>query len=99
MSQVAAKKKLVLHDERVKVVAYFREQGSVLQGTSVGLCERFEVELSIDSDESEHEIAELVRLSHRMCFTESVLTEKVELRRLDRLNGQQLDIDGKNENS
>ena len=99
MSQVATKKKLVLHDERVKVVAYFREQGSVLQGTSVGMCERFEVELSIDSDEAEDEIAELIRLSHRMCFTESALTEKVEVRHLHRLNGQQLNIDGQNENS
>ena len=95
VSQVAAKKKLVLHDERVKVVAYFREQGSVLQGTSIGVCERFEVELSIDSDEPESEIAELIRLSHQMCFTESALTEKVELRQVDRLNGQQLNIEAK----
>lgn len=99
MSQVAAKKKLVLHDERVKVVAYFREQGSVLQGTSVGECERFDVELSIKSDEPEAEIVELIRLSHRMCFTESVLTKKVELRLVDRLNGHPLNVDPKNQNS
>ena len=99
MSQVAAKKKLILRNERVKVVAYFREQGSVLQGTSTGACERFEVELSIDSDESETDIAELIRLSHRMCFTESALTEKVALKHLDRLNGRLLNIEGRNQSS
>ena len=93
MSQVAAKKKLVLHDERVKVVAYFREEGSVLKGTSIGVCERFEVELSIDSDEAESEIMELIRLSRRMCFTESALTEKVDVKHLHRLNGQRLNIE------
>jgi hypothetical protein len=93
VSQVAAKKKLVLQDERAKVVAHFLEQGSVLQGTSVGVCERFDVVLSIESDEDAEDIAELIRLSHKMCFTESALAEKVELRCLNRLNGQQLNID------
>jgi len=93
VSQVAAKKRLVLHDERVKVTAYFQEQGSILKGTSVGRCERFDIALSIDSDEPEDEIAELIRLSHRMCFTESVLTESVELRHQNRLNDRQLNID------
>ena len=51
------------------------------------------MELSIDSAEPEGEIAELIRLSHQMCFTESALTEKVELRHVDRLNGQQLNIE------
>lgn len=93
VSQVAAKKRLVLHDERVKVTAYFQEQGSVLKGTSTGRCERFDVTLSIDSDEPEDEIVELIRLSHKMCFTESALTENVELRCKDQLNGQQLNVD------
>ena len=92
MSQVAAKKKLVLTDDRVKVVAYFHEQGSVLQGTSEAACEGFEVELDIESDAPEEEITELIRLAHKMCFTEVALTEKVEVRRVNRLNGQTLSM-------
>lgn len=87
------KKKLLLRDERVKVTAYFQEQGSVLKGTSTGRCERFDVMLSINSDEPEDEIAELIRLSHKMCFTESALTENVELRCQNHLNGRQLNGD------
>ncbi len=73
-------------------MAYFRERGSVLQGTSKGTCERFEVDLMIDSDESEEEIACLMRLAHKMCFTESVLKEKVTLHYHNSLNGKLIQI-------
>jgi organic hydroperoxide reductase OsmC/OhrA len=88
VSQVAAKKKLHLRDERVKVTAYFREQGSVLRGDSEGSCERVEIELALESDEPPEEIAALIRLAHRMCFTESALTGQVPLTKRHTLNGQ-----------
>jgi hypothetical protein len=83
VSQVAAKKKLTLRDERVKVMAYFRESGSVLAGTKVGQCQGFEIEVSI---------AGLIRLAHRMCFTEDALSGKIELTTRHLLNGQPLDL-------
>ncbi len=92
MSQVAAKKKLQLRDERVKVTAHFREQGSVLRGDSEGTCEGFEIELALESDESAEEIAELIRLAHRMCFTETALTGQVPLTRRHTLNGQSVEV-------
>lgn len=92
MSQVAAKKKLKLRDERAKVIAHFREQGSVLQGTAEGFCEGFEIELHIDSDEPAAEIAELIRLAHRMCFTEVALAGPVKLVQRHRLNGQPFEV-------
>ena len=88
---MAAKKKMVLGDARVKVVAHFREQGSVLRGTSEGHCERFEVEMTFESDEPEEEIAALIRMARQMCFTESALTEEVRLTHRYRLNGQAID--------
>ncbi len=93
MSQVATKKKLVLRDERVKVTAHFREQGSVLRGTSEGMCEGFDIELSIESDEPAEKIAELIRLSHRMCFTEVALAREVRLRKRHNLNGQPIEVE------
>jgi organic hydroperoxide reductase OsmC/OhrA len=90
VSQVAAKKKLVLQAERVKVIARFQEQGSVLQGTAEGWCNGFEIELRLESAEPAEEIAGLIRLAHRMCFTEAALTGRVELTQRHLLNGQPL---------
>lgn len=88
---MAAKKKLALRDERVRVTAHFREQGSVLQGTREGTCQGFEVELSIESDEPPEAIAELMRLAHRMCFTEAALSGPVTLTKRHLLNGQPIE--------
>lgn len=95
MSQVAAKKKLALNDERVKVLAHFREQGSVLKGTSEGWCDSFDIDLSIESDEPAGEIAELIRLAHNMCFTESALTGEIKLNTRHTLNGQPFEVETK----
>jgi hypothetical protein len=90
VSQVAAKKKLALWNERVKVTAYFLEQGSVLRGTAEGACEGFDIELALESDEPAAAIAELIRLSHRMCFTENALSGRVNLTRRHLVNGRLL---------
>jgi uncharacterized OsmC-like protein len=74
VSQVAAKKRLALTGERVKVIAHFREEGAVLAGTQQGFCEDFDIELSLNGDLPEEEIETLIRLAHQMCFTESALT-------------------------
>jgi organic hydroperoxide reductase OsmC/OhrA len=92
VSQVAAKKKLALRDERVRVLAHFLEQGSVRQGTKQGACQGFEIELSIESDEPPEAIAELMRLAHRMCFTEHALSGPVTLTKRHLLNGQPIEI-------
>lgn len=57
----------------VKVVASFHEQGSVLRGDAEGFCDGFEIEIQIESNESETEIRELVRMARQMCFTEKAL--------------------------
>ena len=96
MSQVATKKKLVLQAERVRVIAHFQEQGSVLQGTAEGWCNGFEIELALESAEPTEAIAELIRLSHQMCFTEVTLTGKVTLTRRHLLNGQPITVEAGN---
>ena len=82
---------MMLDEARVKVLAHFREQGSVLRGTALGFCEGFEVEMDFDSEESEEEIATLILMARRMCFTETALAGKVELTYRYRLNGQTID--------
>lgn len=92
MSQVAAKKKLVLQDERVKVTAHFREQGSVLRGDAAGFCEGFNIEMRLESAEPVEEMAQLVRLARQMCFTEVALTNPVSVTVNQWLNGEPLDV-------
>jgi uncharacterized OsmC-like protein len=92
VSQVAAKKKLTLRDERVKVVAHFREEGTVLAGTQKGMCEGFTMELFINGDMPRKEIITLIHLAHQMCFTESALSGVVKLTLRHFFNEQPLDV-------
>jgi hypothetical protein len=90
VSQVATKKKLELGGQRVRVTARFSERGSVLRGTKEGACEGFEIEISLDSREPAAAIAELLRLAHRMCFTEAALAAEIALTTRHLLNGRPL---------
>lgn len=92
MSQVAAKRKLALRNESVRVVARFREEGSVLAGTQHGTCEGFSIELFLDSDESEEAVVRLIRQAHRMCFTEYSLSEAVQISTSHHLNGSPIEV-------
>ena len=65
----------------------------MLGGTQKGTCEAFSIELSIDGDESQEEIATLIRLAHDMCFTESALSNVVKIRSSHIFNGQLLEVE------
>lgn len=91
MSQVAAKKRLTIKDERVKVIAHFREEGAVLPGTQQGFCEDFEIEFSANGDLAVEEVSKMIQLAHRMCFTESALTNVVKINARHIYNGQILE--------
>jgi len=67
----------VIRNERVKVIAHFHEQGSVLRGDAEGFCDGFEVEISLDSEEPEEQITILIRLARQLCFTEKALVGRV----------------------
>ncbi len=77
----------------MRVVARFREEGSVLGGTQQGTAESLSIDLSLDSDERQEEIVKLIRLAHRMCFTEYALSEAVPLSTSHRLNGDRIEVD------
>ena len=91
MSQVAAKKRLTLKDERVKVIAHFMEEGAVLAGTQQGFCEGFEIELSINGEIPIEEFTTLIQLAHRMCFTEAALSNVVKITSRHLYNGKVID--------
>ena len=91
MSQVAAKKRLVLRDERVRVVAHFKEEDAVLAGTQQGSCEDFDVELSLHGEVPVEELKKLIQLAHQMCFTESALRDVIKITSRHIYNGELLD--------
>ncbi|MHB1118958.1 MAG: hypothetical protein ACYC11_02745 [Bellilinea sp.] len=74
----------------MRVTAHFHEQGSVLRGDAEGFCDGFEVEISLDSDESREQISELIRLARQMCFTEKALIGSTPLEVKQILNGQEI---------
>jgi hypothetical protein len=92
MSQVAAKRRLTLRNEKVSVVAHFEEDGSVLAGTQQGICKGFSIELSIEGNESVEDVVKLIRMAHRMCFTEYTLSHPVEVMTSHLFNGQPIDL-------
>jgi organic hydroperoxide reductase OsmC/OhrA len=92
VSQVATKRKLNIHNERVKVTGRFHEQGSVLRGDAEGFCDGFDVEIQIESSEPASKIAELVRLARQMCFTERALAGNTPITVHQVLNHQPLEV-------
>jgi len=81
-----------LKDERVRVVAHFREEGAVLAGTQQGFCEDFDIELSLNGDLPKEEILKLIRLAHQMCFTESALKGTPQITSRHVYNGQVINM-------
>ena len=92
MSQVAAKRKLKISNERIHVTAYFHEQGSVLKGDAEGFCDGFEVEVLLDSEEPVEKVKALVSMARRLCFTEKALTDSIAVTVSQTLNGVTTEI-------
>ena len=93
ITQVANKKKLSVRNERVQVTAHFHEEGSVLRGDAEGYCDRFEICISLESEENEVEIKQLIQLAHRLCFAEKAVAGSVPISLTQTLNGRPILIE------
>ncbi|MDH5607502.1 MAG: hypothetical protein OEY93_11525 [Anaerolineae bacterium] len=81
-------RKLQITNQRVKVTAHFHEEGSVLRGDKQGSVDGFDVEVSFDLEEPDDVILEVIGLTHRMCFTESAITQAVKVNAKHIVNGE-----------
>ncbi len=72
----------------MRVTAYFHEQGSVLKGDAEGFCDHFDIEVLVESDETEEKITDLVALARKLCFTEKALTTPVTVNVTQTHNGE-----------
>lgn len=77
-------------DAQSRVTGHFRESGSVLGGTQTGECLGFEIELKIQSPESEEDIRELIRMAHQMCFTGHAAANPMPVKTRHILNDREL---------
>ncbi len=74
------------------MTGHFHEQGSVLRGDAEGFCDGFEVEVSLETEESQEEINTLIRLSRQMCFTEKALAGSVVIKVKQNINGKMTEL-------
>jgi organic hydroperoxide reductase OsmC/OhrA len=81
-----------ISNEKVTVSAHFHEQGSVLKGDAEGFCDRFEVEIHVDSDANQEDVETLIRLARRLCFTEKALTGEVQVVVTQFINGEPVQV-------
>ena len=77
---------------RVKVVAYFRPEGSVLAETIQGRCDRIEPRLEVSSIDSPERVAALVRNAERGCYLMQLTRNPTTIVSEVVLNGEILDL-------
>ena len=92
ITQVANKKRLKVANEKVEVTAHFHEEGSVLRGDAEGFCDRFEILITLDSEDDLAQLKELIRLSHKLCFAEKAVVGTVPVVITQAVNGQPIEI-------
>jgi uncharacterized OsmC-like protein len=92
MSNIAQRKKLTIHNEKVLVTAHFLESGSILRGDKNGEAQNFEIEMSMESDEDEELIKQMMQMAHRMCFAEDTLSNVVPIKFSHKLNASAISI-------
>lgn len=61
--------KVAVRDVRVKVIAQYRREGSILAGTITSGCDFVKTEINLASDEPADRLAELLRVAEASCFT------------------------------
>ncbi len=92
ITQVALKKKLKVANEKVEVTAHFHEEGSVLRGDAEGFCDRFEISITLDSEDDIAQVKELIRLTHKLCFAEKAVIGTVPVNVTQAINGLPVEI-------
>lgn len=85
-------KNLVLDDLHAHLKAVFNFSGSFNAGSIRGNPDHFEVELSVEADEAQEDLEELVRLSHQSCYAENTLSQPVPIETSHRINGETVEI-------
>ena len=84
--------KMDVRNVRVKVAAQYHRAGSILAGTATAGCDGIRTELSLDCDESQERVVQLIRMAEASCFTIGTIREPTPCELVATVNGEAVEI-------
>jgi hypothetical protein len=66
---VARTLKVDYSNPRIKVTAQYAREGAILAGTIRSWCQSIRTELSLDSDDPDERVRQLIRMAEASCYT------------------------------
>ena len=85
-------KNLGINSAKVHVEMDYYLTGSVLQGTVESGCNEVRTHFQVESDESDDQIMEIIRLAKRGCYAENMVQAAVPLNSTYELNGTEVTV-------
>ncbi len=85
-------KNLGINSAKVHVEMDYYLTGSVLQGTVESGCNEVRTHFQVESDESDDQIMEIIRLAKRGCYAENMVQAAVPLKSTYELNGTEVTV-------
>lgn len=85
-------KNLGIKSAKVNVEMDYFLTGSVLKGTVQSGCTEVRTNFEVDSDESDEDILNVIRLAKRGCFAENMVQTAVPLKSTYNLNGKDVEV-------
>ena len=85
-------KNLGIKSAKVNVEMKYFLIGSVLKGTVESGCTEVNTNFEVESDESDEDILNVIRLAKRGCFAENMVQTAVPLKSAYKLNGKEIEV-------
>ena len=85
-------KNLGIKSAKVSVEMKYFLTGSVLKGTVESGCTEVNTNFEVESDESDEDILNVIRLAKRGCFAENMVQTAVPLKSAYKLNGKEIEV-------
>ena len=85
-------KNLGIKSAKVNVEMKYFLTGSVLKGTVESGCTEVSTNFEVESDESDEDILNVIRLAKRGCFAENMVQTAVPLKSAYKLNGKEVEV-------
>ena len=85
-------KNLGIKSAKVYVDMDYFLTGSVLKGTVQSGCTEVRTNFEVESDESDEDILNVIRLAKRGCFAENMVQAAVPLKSAYKLNGKEVEV-------
>ena len=85
-------RKVGINTAKVHVELDYYLKGSVKQGTVENKVTEVRSDFTVESEESDTEVLEIIRIAKQGCFAENLITNAVPLKSSCILNGKEIDV-------